>query len=358
MKKIIQIVVGFVIGFGLLWLLFRGDTDWGAVFASMQRVSVGWLVVGLGVILLSFFTRVQRWSYIVRTAKPVSFRHMFSATQIGFMVNFTLPARAGEVVRAGVLARLAGLPFTKCFAMVALDRVTDLIGLVAVILVAALAYVPQTDIVIPAEVFGQQIVFAAARVQQAEISAVVFLVVSVMTAVLLYVKQDLMLRISDRCVGVVSVRLAERVHEALRHFAGGLHVFRSARDMLKSIFFSLVTWGLFLVVIVVMLWAFDIEGPWYTPFVMQVLLGVAIAVPGAPGFVGQFHVPLVIALVMLVPDMDLSKAYAFAILTHALNLGFIVVVGVFCILLEGLGLGELRHKGEDSEAVTGSAGDA
>ena len=102
MKRYIQAIIGLAIGIGLLWFLFR-DTNPAEIRDALRGVSPVWLCISLAFIVLGFFTRVQRWSYIVRTAKFVSFRHMFSATQIGFMANFVLPARLGEVVRAVVV---------------------------------------------------------------------------------------------------------------------------------------------------------------------------------------------------------------------------------------------------------------
>ncbi len=109
MKKAVQIIVGLVIGALLLWWVFR-DTDWAEVGTALGAVHWGWLAVATLFVLFSFITRILRWRYIVRTAKPVSFRSMFSATQIGFMANFILPGRAGEVIRALVLSR--GRPIT------------------------------------------------------------------------------------------------------------------------------------------------------------------------------------------------------------------------------------------------------
>ena len=347
-KRILKTVIGLVIGLGLLWLLFR-NTNWAEVGAALRDVRAGWLLVAEAVVLATFFTRILRWRYIVRTAGPVSFRHMFSATQIGFLANFSLPVRMGEFIRALALGRLARLPFSKCVAMTALDRVLDLIGLAALIVIALAAYRPSGEIVIPAETFGRDIHFAADYVLWAELVMVVGLIATVSALVVLYVKQDLMLQMSDRCVGVVSGRLAARVHTILRDFAEGLHIFRSASDMAKSVFFSLVTWALFCLIAQAALAAFGIKGPWYTVFVLQVFVAVCVSVPGAPGFVGQFHVPIVVALVMVIDGMDPSRAKAVAIVTHLVNLIPVYVVGVFCLFWEKMGLAELSRESARAE---------
>jgi len=348
MKKLLQLLIGLIIGVGLLWLLFR-NTDWGEVFHTIREVHLGWLLLAELMILATFFTRVQRWSYVVRTAKPVSFRHMFSATQIGFLANFCLPGRVGELIRALVLGRLARLPFAKCMAMVALDRINDLVSLVFVVLVAIFAYAPAGVVVIPEETFGHEITFAAERVKQGETAAFIGLIVSVGVLVLIYVNQRVALRTTEIVVGRVSKRMAARARDFLQHFAEGLHIFRSGTDMAKSVFFSLVTWALALMSITVFMWAFGIRVPWYAPFVIQLMLAVAISVPGAPGFVGQFHVPIVVGIVMLMPEVGVSKAKAVAITAHLMNLIPVYVVGIFCLFWERLGFLELTKESLHAE---------
>jgi len=355
MKKLIQLVVGVLLGALLLWLVFRG-TDWNEVLRAIGAADPFWLGIVVVLILLSFVARVQRWSYIVRTAKPVPFRHLFSATQIGFLANFTLPGRVGEIVRAVVLTRLDKLPFTKSFAMVVLDRITDLFGLFAIVLVTIFAYTPKKgEIHVPASTLGFPITFSVQNIQRGQIAAVVSLVVLVSFFVLLYVKQDLMLRVSDRFWSRFSKKLANKVHTWLKHFAEGLHIFRSGSDMAKSIGYSLLVWAIAMLALAGMMRAFDVDVPWYGLFVMQLLLAVFISAPGAPGFVGQFHAPIVIGLVMFVPGIEDSRAKAVAIMMHLLNLVPVVAVGLVCLYTEKLGLVELARDSSQSETELGDA---
>ena len=344
MKRTIQIVIGLLVGVACVWILFRG-TDWHAVSVAIQGVSIFWLLVSFVMLTSSFFTRVQRWSYIVRATKPVSFRHMFSATQIGFFANFILPGRVGELLRAVVLARLERLSISRCFAMVALDRVTDMFGLVAVVIVVIFAYSPQGLVVIPKETFNfeQDVRFSAAWIHRGEMGIILMMVVLIAAFVALYVNQALFLRLFDRCAGLVSKRLAAWGHNVIQQFADGLHIFRSASDMAKCIVWSLITWGTFLLTMFTAMKAFGIHAPWYTMFVMELLVAVSISVPGAPGFVGQFHIPIVVTLMLVVPNMDISTAKAFAIVAHLLNVIPVAIVGVACMFLEQFGLAEIRE---------------
>jgi uncharacterized membrane protein YbhN (UPF0104 family) len=159
-----------------------------------------------------------------------------------------------------------------------------------------------------------------------------------------------MLRVSDRLCSRFSHKLADKVHVWLQHFADGLHIFRSGSDMAKSVGLSLLVWAIALLALMSVTRAFDVRVPWQGIFVMQLLLAVFISAPGAPGFVGQFHAPIVIGLVMFVPGIEDSKAKAIAIVAHLLNLIPVAVVGIICLYMEKLGLVELARESAHSEA--------
>jgi glycosyltransferase 2 family protein len=352
MKKKLQILTSLLLAAGLIWWVFRG-TDWAEVGAALRNAHWGWLVFSVGVVLVSFYLRVRRWSYIVRTAGPVSFRSMFSATQIGFLGNFVLPARVGELIRALVLGRLAKLPVAQCFAFVVLDRVTDLFGLLCVFLVAAVAFQPPE--VVHAAILGDIPEWAAALLEPGAIRGAALtcsgiLVVIMSGFVLLYVKQQWVILVSDAVVGKVSTRLAERLRHLFLQFAEGMHVFRSVGDLSKALAFSLATWGTFLLSYCSLMWTFDIHPPWYVPFVLVSMLSVAISLPSTPGFAGVFHFAIFFSVLFTMPETDANVARALAIVAHLVNLIPVVVVGIFCLYLEDLGLFQLQRESRKVQA--------
>lgn len=355
MKKKLQIAAGFLLGIFLVWFLFRG-TDWGRVGSDIAGANWAWLGIGFAAVFASFFTRAQRWAYIVRTAKPVAFGVLFNATQIGFLANYTLPARAGEVIRALVLSRRAAIPFPKCFAFVALDRVTDLIGLLAVLIITIMFYRPEHAVVLPA---GMQLPdFAQPLLEPDKIRAGtqltgLGLTVIIAGMVLLYIKQNLFLRITHAVLRVFHLRLADWACGLLRHFAEGMHVFRSARDMALAIGWSLVTWALASLSFVAFIAAFHINAPWYACFVVLAVMSIAISLPGAPGFVGMYHMGVMLPLFMLVPGVPEDTARAVAIMAHLVNLVSVVIVGIYSLQREHVGLLALQHEGEEAAEQAG-----
>ncbi len=347
MKKWVLGVVGFVLMAMMLWLLFR-KTDWQEVGHALRGANWLLLIFSLVPLFLAHPARVRRWSFIVRAAHPATFRQMFSATQIGFLANAVLPARAGEVIRPLVLTRLTGLPFSKTMALNAVDRLTDLFGLLAVMIVSLLAFQPAGDLSIPAETFGTDapITLTARQYHQGAIGTGVLLLVIVAGFVGLYTNRNVVLWISTKVFGLVSKRVADFVNGMINHFADGLHVFRSPLELLRSVGWSLITWGLNLAGLALALMAFEVEFPWYTPFVMQAILAVAIAAPSTPAFVGPFHIAIVLALVMTVPGVDVNTAKAYAIIAHLAQFPAVLLFGFWCLMRDNMNLFQLQREGE------------
>lgn len=351
MKRKIQLAIGALLTAGLLWFLFRG-TNWAEVGAAIAGAGKGWMLLSLALLILTFLLRAQRWSYIVRTAGPVPYSVLFDATQIGFLANFTLPARAGEAIRALVLARLTGLPLTKCLAFGFLDRVTDLFGLLAVMGVTALAYAPEQAAVMPE---GFQLPEWAAGVLEPSAirngAGLIALAIAGLVGglVVLYLNTGLVVRISDAVLGLVSTKFAALARGWIEHFSEGLHVLRSLRALVGALIFSLLTWGFCALGLWAALMAFDIHGPWYTALVVVSTLSIVISMPSTPGFVGAFHLGIMLGVFIAVEGVSADVAKAYAIFCHLVNLIPIAVIGVYSLARRQVGLFELEKQAERME---------
>lgn len=354
MRRGLRAALGALLAALLLWLLFRG-TDWSEVGNALRDLSVGWLLVAQALLWGSYFTRVQRWTYVVRASQPASFRGLFSATQIGFLVNFTLPARVGELVRAYVLSRLERVPLARSIALVALDRLNDVIGLLVVFGVTAMALTTEAAVTFPAGAFGNRkpFVISSALIRPAALSLAVFAVVALGFLVFLYARQHRVVGVVRSAIGWLSPGLGEKAGYAVESFAEGLRVFRSGADLARSVFWSLVTWGANGAALAALLAAFHVDFPWYTPFLMLSLIGVLIAIPLTPGMVGQYHLPAAAAVLIASPEVPVAHAKAFAIVAHAWTLIPIAALGLWCLQRERLGLRELLRQSTSEAASPG-----
>jgi hypothetical protein len=343
----LKTLAGLALGLVLLWLVFRG-TDWNEVFAAISSIDPLWFALAQVPIWISFFARIQRWTYVVRTSGPVTYRAVFSATQIAFLANILLPGRVGEIIRAVVLSRLSPLGFSKSLAMAALDRVNDLVGLLVVLCVTVYAFHTYA-LSVPATVSGR--VVPENILQIALLGAAAVIVGAVGALIVLYINQRVVLRVADAVLMPLSEKLAARVHHVLEQFAQGLHIFRSGGELAKSIGFSLVVWACFVAANEATLRAFHIAGPWYTPFVFTTFVAVAVSIPGAPGFIGQYHFAVVATLAVTLPNVPLEQAKAVALVAHVINLLPVLLLGLYSLYLENMSLLMLRSQSEEPQPI-------
>jgi uncharacterized protein (TIRG00374 family) len=338
----VRTVIGVLLGVVLLWILFRG-TDWKVLQAAIGRAEPGWLLMALALGFASLFVRVQRWSYVVRATHPATFRSLFSAVQIGLAVNLAVPARLGDLVRGLVLARLTRMSLARSIALVALDRINDILALVSVLLVTVAAFPTDTDIHFASDTFGnpEPFVVSSSLIRPTAIALGIGLLVATLLLVLLYFSQSYVIALLDRTIGRVSATLADRLRTTFLNAADGMHVFRSAADLVKAALFSLLTWALVALSLAAILRAFHLEFPWYGPLLVLSILGVFTSVTVTPGMVGQYHVPVVAALLMIAPRMDPSEAKAVAIAAHVVAVIPPTVLGLYSMLREGLRVSDL-----------------
>jgi uncharacterized membrane protein YbhN (UPF0104 family) len=97
------------------------------VAAALAGARLGPLAATAGLLGLALHAKARRWTVIVRAlpgppAKPRAVRDAYYA---GVLANSTLPARLGELGKAGLLARESGLPLPAILSTVLLERVLD-----------------------------------------------------------------------------------------------------------------------------------------------------------------------------------------------------------------------------------------
>lgn len=345
MKKHLQLVCGMLIGILLLWFLFK-DTHWPAVWEAWKNAHVWWLLLCLLTVLSSFVIRVWRWKYIVNPVVRIPFVRLFSATQIGFLGNFVLPARIGELVRALVLSRSQGIPLPKTMAFVAVDRFTDLFGLIVVFVITLAVFHPSHDIYLPQDLHNLYAgPISQGMIRGAVISMTLLLLFGAVCVMALLLQKDLILSLNDKIMGRISAPLAHWTRRMFAHFAEGMQVMISWRDLAKASAVSMLLWASFALAHYCGYKAFGLETPWYTPFVILSLLSVFISIPGPPGFIGPFHAGIVGGLILVNPSIDLDTARAIAIFGHLFNLLPVVAVGVACLSFERLRLLDLSREG-------------
>ena len=123
MKNIKQFVIGLIIAVFAIYFTFR-NVSLKELLDSFSNVNFTYLIPSAILIIVSFVVRGLRWKTLLSPIKKVKTRQIFSPLMIGFMGNM-LPARAGEFIRAYLLAKREEIAFTGVFASVVVERIFD-----------------------------------------------------------------------------------------------------------------------------------------------------------------------------------------------------------------------------------------
>jgi uncharacterized protein (TIRG00374 family) len=135
---ILQYLFFLLIGLVLLWLVFR-KIDIREVATEIKAANYSWLLLSIGLGILSHIARAMRWNILIRSlGYKTETSTTFYAVMVGYLANMAFP-RLGEVSRCGVLAKKNGVPFNSLFGTVISERVFDTIVL-ALIIVAAIFF--------------------------------------------------------------------------------------------------------------------------------------------------------------------------------------------------------------------------
>jgi uncharacterized protein (TIRG00374 family) len=312
--------IGLLVTALALWLSFR-DVSWRQLGHDVARAN-WWLLVGISLPahLWALQLRAQRWRVLARGVAEFEQGPSLRATAVGFMVNNLLPLRVGELVRAWWLAREIRSSGSALLGTVILERVIDLVFLLAL-----------APFVIGGQV-GRGLLFAAA----AGAIAGTFALRRWPGAAVAGVQ-----RVASR---VLAPARAERVAASVASVAAGVAALRGRGDLARVAWSTTLLWG---VAAVIPFWATlvslgidlgGVGGELRASFTTLVAVGAAVAIPSAPGFFGTYHAACVVALTPLGVSREL--ALAVGTLAHAVFWLGTTAFGLVAIRLGGRRLSE------------------
>jgi uncharacterized protein (TIRG00374 family) len=134
--------------FGILVLMgIFSLSDYSEIYEKLKNVSLYYVFLGFLVVTSSFLVRTWRWSVLLRTSgyaltKDILFKSML----FGFLMNFILPARAGDIARGAALKTAEKTPMGISLSTIVIERTMDMFTL-AIILGAGAMLVSGTPLI-------------------------------------------------------------------------------------------------------------------------------------------------------------------------------------------------------------------
>jgi glycosyltransferase 2 family protein len=313
-----------------LFAWFLSHANLASVWTQVKRARIDLLVAGFFAVILTYVIRAWRWQYLLHPIGPTRFRTAFRTTVIGFAALGVLPARAGDVLRPYLLARQEGLLVSATLATIVMERVLDLIAVLALLALYVWG-IADPGALPPALLRGIEVSSALA-------GAVAIALMGVMWVLATHPE-----RIGGLVFAMARVlphAVADRLADLARTFSGGFAAAREPRALAAAIAWSFPLWLAIAAEAWLVTIAFDIAMPFSGTFLLQALLVIGVAVP-TPGAVGSYHEAYRIGVTTFFGAPE-DTAVAAAIVTHAISYFPVVLTGIVFMAQDGLSFGRIK----------------
>lgn len=332
-------VFGLAVTVLLLWWALR-DVAFSEVWAQIRQGDPLLLLAAVAVATFGFVIRAMRWKVLLAPVRAdTSLRSRFAAVSIGFMANNVLPARVGEFARAYAFGRLEPVSVSAAFGSLVVERFLDGVVLLLLLVIPPLMPgFPSTGAF--SEGLGALILRGG-----------VVAVVGVMAALaVMAVWPRAFVRFAERVASFLPRTVARPLVDALEALLDAIGVLRSPRLLALAFLWTVGFWLFHGLSFWLGMMAFGIDTGLVSAWFTEAVVGFAVAIPAAPGFVGTFHAGADFAL-SNVYGVDPARSLAFAFGYHFGGWIPITVIGLWFAWRLGLSLGDVGAAEERVEEV-------
>lgn len=299
MKKVAGVAIAAGVTVATLAYAFSGvDLD---ALADTLLQSRLWVALPFVALLWVFFlTNAQRWGLMLRPFGRYSSSELMPSMMIGFAANNVLPLRVGELIRAYLFARQAGLSKSGVLMNLVLERLLDLIGILAIYAVGLLL-MEETPSAFRASAWLATLAVCGLGI------GIALLVLAPKSV------ERLWLRLSAR----LPESLRRRGSHMLEQFEVALRSMRDPGTALMLILFSIGRWLMPVLLVWLSIYAYGMHLNLPLAMVTLGITAFAASLPSVPGFIGPIQASFVFALTPFGVDQETALAASvFYLLGH------------------------------------------
>ena len=271
-------IIGVALAAILLYLSFRG-VAWSEMESTVRSGNAFEWGLAFPVLTASYFLRSLRWRALLRAVDDVGRVSAFRILCAGYLANMVLPARAGDVLRAALIARKSRVTPSYAFATTISERVVDSAALV-IVGTAIVNAIPR----------GPAWLLTGSRVM---------MLVGVLGLAFVLVLPYMGNRIVDIIARLPISRTAgDKCEVALRQFLLGIKALHDPARAARFLVFTALIWPLDGLAALVVARSLKLGLGFDQALLLLAALGLASAAPSTPGYAGVYHF---VAVTVLVP---------------------------------------------------------
>ena len=288
-SPVVRLITGLAISVVFLAITVS-RVDLGETARALSNAAPGGILLAIALVLVELTIRAERWRILLHPSAAVPLRSAFAYLTIGYFANAVLPARLGDPARAYLAGRSFGISSLATLGTIVVERVSDALTILLVVLLAGIAVAP-----------GSQLSGSAA----------VLTALAVVGAVGAVVVGFVVLR-----SGILDRGLGRRVWAVVARVGEGAAVLRRPRGVALILGLTILPFGVAVCTFGAVSGALGLPlDPVQWAFVLGVL-ALSTAIPAAPGSLGTYEFAGVTALGIL--GIGSSQALAATVLIHVI----------------------------------------
>lgn len=290
----------------LVYLVLRG-LDWQAFWNTLRHGHYVFLLLTIPIASVNYLIRAARWRILVQAEKKTSVGPVFWANMVGYLGNAYLPARAGELLRAGFLGRKTGLGISYVLATALAERVLDAIALV---LIGSISLLWQGN--------SSPLLTNAVR-----ITALIGALGLGILIIAPFQEKPIL-----RVVGWLPLpgKISRPISEQISRFLIGMRTLQSWRRLLTFILLTAVIWLVDAISNTIGVHIISQSLTIGQALILLAALGLSSAIPSTPGYIGVYQF---VAVTVLIPfGFSRPEALAYILISQVLGYGVISFWGL------------------------------
>ena len=318
-----KVILGILISVILVYLSVRG-INLQDVFRDLKKIQLTYVIFFILLVILMQWLRSYRWGVILQPMEKIDQLSLFSVTSVGFLAISAIPARIGELARPYLISKRSSIKMSSALGTILIERVLDGFTVLAIAVIVLLL----TDL--PPWMMRSSIIFFLLALGM--FCFIIFLIL----------RRDAALKLINKILSKLPGKFAHKIDELIHHFIDGFQIVTNIKFLLYLFFLSALIWLVDVLAIYMLLKAFGFNLPVMASFVVMIILIVGIAIPTAPGYIGNWHAACWLGLSLF--DVAKTEALSFAVVYHFLSMVIVVVLGVAFLPFNKFSISDMKKQ--------------
>lgn len=287
LSKYLNIKFWFSISISFIFidLIFHNLENFSGLLKAFNNVRWDLFIGGVFLWIILMIFRAYRWKYVLSNLKKVSFISRYSATSIGYLGNFILPFRMGELLRAYILKEREKIKFSSILTTIFVERVFDGISMIVMVFIFFIIN-PLSN-----TTYNKYIYIG-----------VFFYIIAVAVFLLSYFFKDFFKKILSFFLPQKIVNLFNDLIDSIHD---GLKIVGDSKRLFMYTILTFINWAMIISCYIIFLVSYNLHTilPGYSLFfisiLMNIFINVGVTLPSAPGFIGSFQFAILASLGLL-----------------------------------------------------------